>query len=106
MLTYMVRACSAIGYCRSMHHLPDGVHGCITSVLLACRALVKKADGSQVWVNMPFPGSDTYLRDYTAGGGGGAIYRYKRVPDNQLPSTYGYNQVHAEHTGHIVLQMS
>lgn len=65
------------------------VSACLHSI---CRALVTKADGSQAWVNMPFPGSDNYLRDYTAGGGGGAIYRYKRVPDNQLPSTYGYNQ--------------
>ena len=57
-----------------------------------------KADGSQAWVNMPFPGSDARLRDYTAGGGGGAIFRYKRVPNNPLPSTYGYNQVHAGHS--------
>jgi hypothetical protein len=52
---------------------------------------------------MPTPGSDAYLRDYNAGGGGGAIYRYKRVPSNELPSTYGYNQVHAEQAHHAML---
>ena len=71
-------------------------------ILLDCRALVTKADGSQAWVNMPFPGSDARLRDYTAGGGGGAIFRYKRVPNNPLPSTYGYNQVHAGHSNMVL----
>jgi hypothetical protein len=75
------------------------------AMLLRRRALVTKADGSQAWVNMPFPGSDARLRDYTAGGGGGAIYRYKRVPNNPLPSTYGYNQVCPQKSNHIHLQM-
>lgn len=58
------------------------------------RALVTKADGSEAWVDMPVSGHDTFLRDYTAGGGGGANYRFKRVPRAvEHPSQVGYNQI-------------
>lgn len=62
--------------------------------VLWCRALVTKADSSQVWVDMPTPGNDTFLQDYSAGGGSGANYRFKRVPKVVgHPAQVGYNQV-------------
>lgn len=58
------------------------------------RALVTKSDGSEAWVDMPFPGNNTFLQDYSAGGGSGANYRFKRVPRQvSHPSEVGYNQV-------------
>ena len=57
------------------------------------RAVVTKADGSHTWVNMPQAGADSFLQDYSAGGGSGAIYRFKRVPQTLGgPDSYGYNQ--------------
>lgn len=40
--------------------------------------LVTKPDGSQFWVPLGDEGAPTFLHDYRAGGGPGAIHRAKR----------------------------
>lgn len=42
------------------------------------RVLVTRADGSQLWVPLGEEGAPTFLHDYRAGGGPGAIHRAKR----------------------------
>ncbi len=40
--------------------------------------LLTRADGSQAWVNLDREGAPTFLRDYSGGGGKGAIHAPKR----------------------------
>ena len=42
------------------------------------RVLLTRADGSQAWVNLDREGAPTFLRDYSGGGGKGAIHAPKR----------------------------
>ncbi|KAI7845492.1 hypothetical protein COHA_001038 [Chlorella ohadii] len=58
------------------------------------RVLLTRADGSQAWVNLDREGAPTFLRDYSGGGGKGAIHAPKRE-SQQLdhPVLYGSNQV-------------
>lgn len=59
------------------------------------RALITRGNGKKFWVDLPYAGLDTFLRDYSSGGYyGGAFFSKKRIPrEPGNPSEYGYNQV-------------
>lgn len=65
------------------------------------KAVVTAADGTVRWVDMPTAGAETFLKDYSAGGGKGAIWRFKRVPKEKVAMyQYGYNQARAGGRAH------
>jgi hypothetical protein len=66
----------------------------ICPVFLLCRAKVTKADGTVKFVDMPLPGMENFLCDYSGGGTKGAIWQAKRWSGEPVALfQYGYNQV-------------
>lgn len=64
-----------------------------SDVVLSRRAVVTAEDGSVRWVDMPTPGQETFLTDYSGGGTKGAIWRNKRYASDKVAfHQYGYNQ--------------
>lgn len=52
------------------------------------------AEGWTRWANLDRAGPDAFLRDYSGGGFGGAIWRAKRLPQPLVsPAQYGWNQI-------------
>lgn len=58
------------------------------------RAVITAADDTVKWVDLPTAGAETFMQDYSAGGGKGAIHSFKRLPSVKVAQyQYGYNQV-------------